>query len=649
MRHLFLITLFITFCTQVVAKESVTHLEQVSIQGKALDLNSNSYGFFKREDFIGQFSTLSEFLKQSTSVQVRYNGVGNSPKLSIRGSKHDQIQFMIDGQIIENAQYGGFNIDQIPLNQIESIELVKGIHSNIAQQAIGGVIKITRTTIQKNTHDIAVNIGEFNNRQISSSHAYPFLGQVLLGLDLEKSKNDYNTNITSPKGDSNNKDQIQPLNNNDLQKYYGHIRWISDIDFSNKITISHETNHKKKGIPDYFSNNSDNAALYEQKSDKTRLSYDYIYSPHTQIKSNVFYEKNEDYYSDISKASSLDSEETIYKYRKIQLSQSLYREINNLEWGVNFNYEFQDYEDNHLLVDNSTKCTSTFSKCDINSERIVSRYTFNTTYKLNDTIELLGNISNNRSTYNSTQIQTSIISKESDRNYTQWGLAINTLINKGNVFRLNINQAYRLPTLFELYGDLGAIKGSPALKPEKAINFSADYSFISDVKLDFSLFYRVVTDSIIANYNSQGIGSYDNAQSSELMGAEIELKYEFSDLNIIANFTTQDSNTTSTTSSLDNVNLPGVYHNSLSIEFLLMLNLNHQITIQSFIDTGLYLDTTNTLKGSDRNLSNLKYRYLKENYSLQISINNLFDQTYSDQSNHQAPNRNLTLLTTLSF
>lgn len=111
-----------------------------------------------RED-IQRFSGRStiEVLQHSTGISITDSG--SSSNVSVRGfdSKHTLI--LVDG-MRRTEKYAGANLNNISLENIERIEVVRGPMSALyGSDALGGVINIITRTASKNTTRVRVNVG----------------------------------------------------------------------------------------------------------------------------------------------------------------------------------------------------------------------------------------------------------------------------------------------------------------------------------------------------------------------------------------------------------------------------------------------------------------------------------------------------------
>lgn len=85
-------------------------------------------------------------LIQSRSVGIdltRNGGPGSNTSVMLRGSNSNHVLVLIDGVRVNSAIDGGFKWSNLPLEQVERIEIVRGPRSTLyGSDAIGGVVQI---------------------------------------------------------------------------------------------------------------------------------------------------------------------------------------------------------------------------------------------------------------------------------------------------------------------------------------------------------------------------------------------------------------------------------------------------------------------------------------------------------------------------
>ncbi|MCG9125934.1 TonB-dependent receptor plug domain-containing protein, partial [Laribacter hongkongensis] len=89
-------------------------------------------------------TSLPELLSREAGIEFASNGGdGRQSSLFIRGTNSNQSVVLIDGVRVVSATTGATALEQIPLEQIERIEIVRGPVSGLyGADAIGGVVQV---------------------------------------------------------------------------------------------------------------------------------------------------------------------------------------------------------------------------------------------------------------------------------------------------------------------------------------------------------------------------------------------------------------------------------------------------------------------------------------------------------------------------
>lgn len=89
-------------------------------------------------------SDLPTLLRQESGVEIAQSGgIGTQSAIRIRGSESDHVLVLVDGVRVNSASAGTTAIDQIMLDEVERVEIVRGNVSSVyGSEAIGGVVQI---------------------------------------------------------------------------------------------------------------------------------------------------------------------------------------------------------------------------------------------------------------------------------------------------------------------------------------------------------------------------------------------------------------------------------------------------------------------------------------------------------------------------
>lgn len=111
-------------------------------------------------------SSLTNLLSRQAGVQISTSGgVGTASSVFLRGTSSEQLVVLIDGLRINSATLGATAFQNIPLSQIERIEILRGPASSLyGADAIGGVIQIFTKKAKKGKPAVhaALGIGSYD-------------------------------------------------------------------------------------------------------------------------------------------------------------------------------------------------------------------------------------------------------------------------------------------------------------------------------------------------------------------------------------------------------------------------------------------------------------------------------------------------------
>lgn len=121
-----------------------------------------------------QPASLPELLRGTPGLTFANNGgAGKITTMSLRGAGGSQVLVMVDGVRIGSASAGLAAFQDIPVDQIERIEIVRGPFSSLyGSEALGGVIQIfTRRPEGAFAPHASVALGSFDTRRASAGIA----------------------------------------------------------------------------------------------------------------------------------------------------------------------------------------------------------------------------------------------------------------------------------------------------------------------------------------------------------------------------------------------------------------------------------------------------------------------------------------------
>lgn len=157
-----------------------------------------------------QARDLPELLRMQAGVDIaRSGGYGSLTNVFLRGTNSNHTLFLIDGMRVSSATTGTFAIENLSLNNVDRIEIVRGPRSTqYGSEAIGGIIHIFTRKDQNQTY--RVSVGSYSTREASAGIT---LGDTTkLSLNLSQKQSD-GFSATNPRASFYNADDDAYRNN----------------------------------------------------------------------------------------------------------------------------------------------------------------------------------------------------------------------------------------------------------------------------------------------------------------------------------------------------------------------------------------------------------------------------------------------------
>jgi len=163
----------LSFTTTLTHAQDVAEADDIVVTASRVSQQQNKVladvTVIEREEIerAGQ-STLVELLQTQPGVEISsQGGAGKQSSVFLRGTNSSHVVVMIDGLRVNSATLGTTSFENIPLAQIERIEILRGPASSLyGADAIGGVIQIfTKRSKGTISTSAFVGYGSYNTRQ----------------------------------------------------------------------------------------------------------------------------------------------------------------------------------------------------------------------------------------------------------------------------------------------------------------------------------------------------------------------------------------------------------------------------------------------------------------------------------------------------
>ena len=118
-------------------------------------------------EFRGRAKGLDEILKKTTGIKIRQDGgLGSKSRISVHGLEGKRVAIFINDFAIETPE-GSFNLNDIPIDAIERIEIYKGmVPAHLGGDGLGGAINIVTRENEQNLIDVSFNHGSYNTSNL---------------------------------------------------------------------------------------------------------------------------------------------------------------------------------------------------------------------------------------------------------------------------------------------------------------------------------------------------------------------------------------------------------------------------------------------------------------------------------------------------
>lgn len=144
---------------------------------------------------VNRMTNLNSLVNRSAGVKVRREGgAGSDLDLSINGLSGNSIRYFIDGVPLD-SRGSQVNLDNIPLNLVDRVELYKGVVPiHLSSDALGGVVNIVTKKKRENYLDASYGFGSFHTHSADVAAQW-FIPKTAVAIrpsfEISSSRNDY--------------------------------------------------------------------------------------------------------------------------------------------------------------------------------------------------------------------------------------------------------------------------------------------------------------------------------------------------------------------------------------------------------------------------------------------------------------------------
>ena len=453
-------------------------------------------------------SSLPELLQRQPGIEISNNGgQGKVSTLFLRGASSTHSVILLDGIRIDSATAGLTAIENIPLSQIEKIEIVRGPASSLyGQDAIGGVIQIfTKKGLNGFKPYISFGYGKYNTSIAQ--------GGIRGGDDTTS----YAINLSSQ--NSRGFSAFEPNTN---PAATANIYNLDKDGYRNKsvsASLSHKINEKLDINFQYFLSQGKNK--YDNRYANYDPNIDWKNTQDQESLSGTFNSQLTNYWKSSFRVG-LGIDDYVEKQRSISYVtrevDNVYKTIQNqITWQNDILLPLGSLVLLYDKLDQKINVTDTsYSKKDRQNDAYMIGYNLN---QANHNFQ-----ANVRKDFNSVY-----------RDATTGNIGYLYAMNSNWSIASSFGTAFRSPTFNYLYAGSYA---NPDLQPEKSKNIEAQLKYQSDAEFfSFVTFKNKITDFIISD-GTTGYRPY-NINTAEIYGATVSSSHFMNHFQVKSSFTVQ--------------------------------------------------------------------------------------------------------------
>ncbi|MEM1268568.1 MAG: TonB-dependent receptor [Bacteroidota bacterium] len=540
-----------TATLDVVLDAQVDALDEVTVEGdpeaEAIRESPFAVSIIDGQQLAGRGLTVDEAISRVAGVQVRRSGgLGSASVFSIRGLEGQRVQIYVNGNAADVAG-DAFTLDNIPLQLVERVEVYKGVvPAQFGGDGLGSAINIVTIHPEGGYFDAGYTAGSFGQQQLAVGGVRPlplgFEGALL--VNLERAENDYMMENPFQPGLVVRRDHDQidrfmiggKLVNNrtwfdelgvelafigDDREVQGIQTNIQDAETSSRLDVVLLTAERENGPDKRLAVRTALIGLRARGSlvdtSAVRYGWDGTTRPSPNGRGEIGFFPSDS-----------DSRTTLYRYRLATAFRA--NPTHTLNFSAILDHtrfrpsnpianEFAGRNVADFPGDQSSAVVGLSHEWRPLGERFVAvtgvrGYAFSAS----------GTPS---SLFNPTTATPDRVESESVE--AGASLALRYRLRGGILAKLAVEEARRLPSSAELFGDGVLVQASPALQPERALNFTVGAQFdrtIGErrVQGEVGAFWQSITNLIRLGAGLGGTALHTNLGEARIAGIEAEIQ-----------------------------------------------------------------------------------------------------------------------------
>ncbi len=633
----------------LVLDEVVVSAEAPAAESAEVHDRTAAVTVIRAESFQEKATAVPEVLERSVGLTVRrFGGLGAFATASIRGSSAQQVAVLLDGVPVAGADTGWVNLSNLPLGEVERIEVYRGASPlRLHSPAIGGVINVVTRRARPGWHGRAeATYGSYDTLDLKGLASWrgEALG-FLVSAGYTASDGDFEFLDDNGTRANPADDETTTRRNNAFYARNVLARATWEPSSTLRLEVWDDYFDKREGVPGIGSNQSERAHLRTYRNVAA-----------------VRVEKQEFVVPDLEAELSVHrvDETTAFDDPLGEIGVGRQDNVNeNVAWGgegVLTAYVGESQVVTLLAAYRRERSRSRDERArvpegDPQERRTVQLGAEDEIYLFGDRVLVNPQVLYTRVAYDfggAAPFSWQPLPEPDDEHYWSYKLGAAWEPVPGLRATANVGRYFRLPTLAELFGDRGGVVGNPELVPERGVNGDVGVSWdrsepwgpVERVHLEAAFFQSLTDDLILFEQTSQRTVKAINVSSARVWGVETAWSVDLSGwLAVQGNYTYQHTENTSDIPYYRGNQLPGrpahELFNRVGVRWR-NLEVFHEFSWTA----GNYLDAANFEKAESREIHNVGLRIrVRPCLSVTAEAKNLTDEQVADALGFPLPGR----------
>ncbi len=556
--------------SEIIKKKNVD-LGKVKVVAKDKDarelekvMNTPSFvDVFNTSESSQKVNSVSDILAERVGVQVkRYGGLGSYSTLPMKGVNASTVTIFLDGIPLNDAKYGEINLEDLPIDNLDRIEVYKGTTpGRFGVSGITGVVNlVTKKSGEHCTHTVAVSYGSYNTLRMNVSRSERIKNfDYLIYANRKSTDGDYEFLDDNGTPLRDLKDDSWTKRKNNKHVAYNLTGKAGYTMGKFRFFIMNDYFRKDQGMPGMY-NNSAKYINFETVRNILNLGVEVnsLWGGRWNAKFNMYYATREDHFNNIKgeEIGVRGGTETLAFFDSLGFDFTQDFDLSQYGHSINlllsFQMELYNRDDKNVFTYYETKSAPQQFR-----DRYIVVLEDNMNF-LDGRFQILPQI---RFEFWGQQLQTGdsrfgetkiIMGDASTSNHIGFQGGIKYFPGDAREFYLkgNVFNGFRPPSFSELFGERGYIVGNANLQSEESLNRDIGFgwqifyknAWLNMILFEFSYFHNEVYDLIIFMHNSQWTVKAQNIAATDIKGYQFIMGTQFFDhVKLNGNYTFQEA------------------------------------------------------------------------------------------------------------